>query len=468
MYLSNNSYRVLGVVSNASLKDIHKNISKLKAFAKIGKQMDLDYNLSCLNLCDLNRTDALLMKSESQIKLDKNRIQNSLFWFIDTSPIDSVALSHLIKGGVEKSIEIWDKAIKSNEVSSKNFSAYSNLSTLLLLSSLDDTKTDKFKKDIDSINKIKRALELKKELITSTYFDQYCDLISKSKPLTSDEAHDFYTSTVIDILNKNYIAKEMSKLFEGLDNQLVDSLTESLTDAPISNIKNHISISSKKIENDEKSGVKVGKQLIRDTLSDFKQLKDVLSVDDFKLQTISDALANQILQCGIVCFNATGDDQEYLSSYKYALQIAIGEKTKNRAKDCIKHCEEIIDARVCKFCGVNHISANSSFRVKLHKMKYNREYSYFQNGGFQVSCCSICSPGIKFKKTASAILGLAIYAGFMVLTQGVLLVIEIIFTRFMIYKWFTKFIRKIMFFDNIAHHPDIKKLQSDGYVYGMP
>ena len=34
-FISNNTYRVLGVCSNASLKDIQKNISKLKAFAKI-------------------------------------------------------------------------------------------------------------------------------------------------------------------------------------------------------------------------------------------------------------------------------------------------------------------------------------------------------------------------------------------------------------------------------------------------
>jgi len=340
MYISNNSYRVLGVVSNASLKDVQKNISKLKAFAKIGKQMDLDYDFSCLNLSKLNRIDDLLLKSESQIKLDKNRIQNSLFWFVDINPIDSVALSHLIKGDVVKSIEIWDKVIKSNEVNSKNFSAYSNLSTLLLFSSLDESKTDSFKKDSESSNKIKRAFKLKQELISSTYYNEYCESISKSIPITSDDAQEFFTTTVIDVLNKNYSAKELSKLFEGLDNQLVNSLTESLTDKPISSIKNHIDTASILLKKDEKSGIKSGKQLIKDSLADFKQLKEVLSPDDFKFQTISDALANQILQCGILYFNATGDDQAYLSSYKYALQVAIGDKTKNRANESIKHCEE--------------------------------------------------------------------------------------------------------------------------------
>ena len=46
-------------------------------------------------------------------------------------------------------------------------------------------------------------------------------------------------------------------------------------------------------------------------------LKNILGTDDIKYQTISDKLANQIMQCGILCFNKTNDDNDYLSSYKY-------------------------------------------------------------------------------------------------------------------------------------------------------
>ena len=155
MIFSANPYRVLGVSSDSGIKDIQKNISKLKAFAKIGKEMELDYNLSFLNLSKLDRTDDLLLKSENQLNLDKNKITNSLFWFADLSPIDAVALAHFIKGDISKAIEIFEKAIKSNEVTSKNYSSFNNLSTLLLLSSLDDSRTDTFKKDDTSIQRIK-------------------------------------------------------------------------------------------------------------------------------------------------------------------------------------------------------------------------------------------------------------------------------------------------------------------------
>ena len=340
MIFSTNPYRVLGVSSDAGIKDVKKNISKLKAFAKIGKEMELDYNLSFLNLAKLDRTDDLLLKSENQLNLDKNKITNSLFWFADLSPIDAVALAHLIKGDISKAIEIFEKAIKSNEVTSKNYSSFNNLSTLLLLSSLDDSRTDTFKKDDTSIQRIKKALQLKSLFLSSTFYSTYCEEICKSVALDSESAQDFFTSSILDLLNKNFNTKEISSLFDGLDDHLKEKLSDTLTEAPLSNVKSHIDSANELIKSDEKSGSKVGKKLIKDTRKDFTHLKDVLGADDFQFQTLSDQLSNQIMQCGIVCFNSTGDDQDYLSSYKYALSIAIGDKTKERAKECVKHCEE--------------------------------------------------------------------------------------------------------------------------------
>ena len=353
MFFSTNAYRVLGVTSDLGVRDIQKNISKLKAFAKIGKEVELDYNLSFLNLSKLDRTEDLLLKSENQLNLDRNKITNSLFWFADLSPIDSVALAHLTKGDLSKAIEIWDKATASKELSLKNYSAFNNLSTLLLLNTLDDSKTDTFKKDNDSINHIKKAVRLKNELIISPFFNNYCESISKSVPISSSDAQEFFTNTILDLLNKNFSTKELSNLFDGLDDKLKDTLNATLTETPISNIKSHIDNASNLVEKDKKSGIKVGKQLIKDTLNDIKYLKEISSPDDFQFQSISDKLSNQILQCGIVSYNETGDDQDYLTSYEYALSIAQSEKVKNRAKDCVKHCKDESE------------SANQNLLVKL-------------------------------------------------------------------------------------------------------
>ena len=460
-FISNNPYRVLGILSNARLKDIQKNISKLKAFAKIGREMELDYNLSFLNLAKLDRTDDLLSKSENQLNLDKDKITSSLFWFADLSPIDSVALAHLVKGDVSKVIEIWDKATASKEVSLKNYSAFNNLSTLLLLNTLDDSKTDTFKKDSDSIKEIKKAIKLKNEFISSAFFNNYCESISKSTPISSGDAQEFFTNTVLGLFNKNFSPKELSGLFEGLDNQLKETLNESLTKGPISNIKSHIDTASNLIEKKPKSGIKVGKQLIKDTLKDIKYLKEVSSPDDFQFQTLSDKLSNQILQCGIVSFNSTGDDQEYLSSYKYALSIAIEEKTKERAKDCIKHCEEVKNAHLCQFCDSGR-SANVNIKINMHKMTSLDQYTYFKDGGLKVSSCIQCLAPRILLKLLLFLLG--------AIAWPILLFMIIIIRQYKEswFSWFYKLLYRNIFGLTVKNHPLVQTYINEGYRIGMP
>ena len=460
-FISNNTYRVLGVCSNASLKDIHKNISKLKAFAKIGKEMELDYNLSFLNLAKLDRTDDLLLKSENQLNLDKNKITNSLFWFADLSPIDAVALAHLIKGDISKAIEIWDKATTSKEVSLKNYSAFNNLSTLLLLNTLDDSKTDTFKKDNDSIKQIKKAIKLKNEFISSTSFNNYCESVSKSTPISSDDAQEFFSNTILDLFNKNFSAKELSDLFEGLDDKLKDTLNASLTDAPLSNVKSHVDSANKLIKSDENSGSKVGKKLIKDTRKDFTHLKDVLGVDDFQFQTLSDQLSNQIMQCGIACFNETGDDQDYLSSYQYALSIAVDEKTKERAKDCIKHCEEVKNAHLCQFCDSGR-SANVNIKINMHKMTSLDQYTYFKDGGLKVSSCIQCLAPRILLKLLLFLLG--------AIAWPILFFMIIIIRQYKEswFSWFYKLLYRNIFGLTVKNHPLVQTHINEGYRIGMP
>ena len=398
--LSKNPFRILGIQSTSGQREIKKNLSKLNAYAKLGRKMDMDYDLNVFNLSELERTTDILQKAENKLNLDQNKIKNSLFWFADISPIDSVALAHLIKGDVVKSIGIWEKATASKDVSLKNFSSFNNLSSLLLLNSLDDTKTDTFIKDDATIQAIQKAIKLKSEFFSSVYFKNYCDSICTSVNITSDDALEFFTSSTLELLNKNFSAKDLSNLFNDLDENIQDSINVSLTEVPVSNVEHYLESAAHQIEKNEKSGVKVGKQLIKDTLKDIKYLKEISSPDDFQFQTLSDNLSNQILQCGIICFNATGDDQDFLSSYKYALSIAISDKTKNRAKDCIKHCEEEKKANICPFCKSNKVEKTSPHVVEIYKVT-SRDYSgvRYRHGPLELYQCKECLDSIQKVQT---------------------------------------------------------------------
>ena len=147
----------------------------------------------------------------------------------------------------------------------------------------------------------------------------------------------------------------MLELVNGLDAAFSESVNNSLVKQPLSKVKDEINTAAEALKSNVKEGLTIGKLLIKNTVSDLRYLKETLGENHYNYESLADKLCNQILQCGINCFNETGDDQAYLSSYKYALSIAPNEKTKTRAKDVIKHCEEEKDAKICKFCNVNEV-----------------------------------------------------------------------------------------------------------------
>ena len=350
LYLSKNPFRVIGISSNSGQKIIQKNLSKLKAFSKIGKSKEFDYDLSFLNLAPIDRSFDIISKIENRILLDENKLKYSLFWFQDITSFDSIALANLIKGDSDKALEIWAKTMKSGDVNSKNFSAFNNTSTLLLLLQLESSKTDELKNDNVSISKLKQVLDQKMKLIKSDYFVDYCLSIGVKSDINTTEIQKFFTETMLEVLNQNFTNKQLLELVSGLDADLSEAINSSLVKEPISNIKEQLKISAAALKDNVKEGLVIGKILIKNTVSDIRYLKETLGVKHYNYESLAGNLSNQILQCGINYFNETGDDQSYLNSYKYALSIAPNEKTKSRAKDTIKHCEEEKEANICWFC----------------------------------------------------------------------------------------------------------------------
>ena len=469
LFFSNNPFRVIGVSSNSGLKIIQKNLSKLKAFSKLGKAVEFDFDFPFLNLEVVDRSSDVISKVESRILLDENKLKYSLFWFQDVSSFDSIALANLIKGDSDKALEIWTKSMKSGEVNSKNFSAFNNASTLLLLLQLESSKTDRFKNDNVSISKLKQALDHKIKLIKSDFFVDFCLSLGIKSDVNSTQTQLVFTETLLDILNQNFTNKQLLELVSGLDAAFFESVNNSLVKEPLSKVKDEINTAAEALKSNVKEGLTIGKLLIKNTVSDLRYLKETLGENHYNYESLADKLCNQILQCGINCFNETSDDQAYMSSYKYALSIAPNEKSKTRAKECIKHCEEEKNAKICKFCNVNEVlKFADGLRIKMHKMTSYNQYSYFKNGGLELKCCQSCKSKKSSKLFIAAVVAFIVYAGVAVLTSGILIGIDLIFAQFGIAKWWFRLMKEQFYFKSISEHPLIKSSISEGYNFGMP
>ena len=479
--ISSNPFRFIGVLSNSGAKLIQKNLSKIKAYSKIGRELSLPFELNFLNLEKLNRTDASTIDAENKILLDPNKIKYALFWFIDASSIDQIALANLEKGDFEKSITIWEKVIKENPISKTNFSAYNNLSTLLLIKSLSKKDNDRFENSNDSIETIKKALKLKSELIFSDYLSLFSKLIcGNENVVSSDEILKFFNDKLSYLFEENFTTLEISTLINDSNKKLSSSFNYSLINEPLNALTGLINDSNDELKADNSKGIKIGKQLIKNAISHLKLLLSILGKDDIKFQSISDNLANQIMQCGILCFNKTGDDKDFLSSYKYALSISIKDSAKERANETIKHCKEQHEAKICKFCKSKDVSniSTSFLRIEMHKMNYlGNSYEYFKNGGLEIKTCYSCNSKSSKLNNKAGIYTVIVYACLNIISSAIFSSGEIfhipgvffsdLFLKFSIWKFLYRSFKK-PYFTFISKHPLIKSSIEEGYKFGMP
>ena len=477
-FLSNNPYRIIGVPSNAGLKKIQKNLSVFKAYSKIGKQQKSDYDLTCFNFSEIDRGQAVIEHVESKILLDENKIKYSLYWFTDSNAYDSVALKNLFDSNSEKAEQIWDKSTKGKKIGKKNISSFNNYSSLLLFKELNYSKNDQLNKTNNSIDSIRKALNIKIDLINSEFFNEFCLLNGSSKIIDSNGMKTFLAESILEILKKNYNDKDLAKLSKGLDEALSTLILIKISEKPISEINTIIGAIARKLSssNDKNSqnissklGLELGIELVSLTKNKIEDLKSLMGAESFQFKDICNKLANLIIDCGIAYWNSTQDNsytKKYLDNYKYALTLASNHKTKERANSIIKHSNEVETNSICKICNCEEKSTH--VRVKMYRMNYGNSYSYFPDGGYKLETCRSCATKINIQGWLTFILTAIPYV---LMYLWVLDIIALVYVtgRFpQIFKWLRRQMRKIWYKPLVVKDPSLKKLNNEGYKLGMP
>ncbi|WP_163518260.1 hypothetical protein [Gelidibacter japonicus] len=129
----NNPYRIAGILSNATAKELEKQSGKIRAFARVGKETDSKFDFQFLPKISRKELEDV-NKAFSKIEQNQDKVHYSLFWFLNVSSVDNTAIEYLKRGNEEKAVEIWEQVTTGKDVNSENFSAFNNIGTYKLLS----------------------------------------------------------------------------------------------------------------------------------------------------------------------------------------------------------------------------------------------------------------------------------------------------------------------------------------------
>jgi hypothetical protein len=336
--IQENPYRIVGILSNASAKEIQGRKGKISAYVKVGKQISSEFDFPFLN--SIERDHNIIDRAFAAIQQSKEMLDNSLFWILKTNSFDETAITYLINGDKDKAIEIWDKVTLDKEITSKNYSCFNNVGTLKLLGT---TQTE-----------IKQGIEAKLKLIESSYFTNFVHTVAgEAFVIDNQKQLEVFVNILLNQLKGKYSISDTLKLFENCNDKTHKYLSEKFTEEPLHKIESAIESTKKKRKSSSIDAYKFGTQLYNDTKINLEQLKSLLGINDLKYKLIADNIAKEIMQCGIDYFNKSQENdstEDYLENAmrlnKLADSIAASKLAKDRAKDSLATLEDMKDREV--------------------------------------------------------------------------------------------------------------------------
>ena len=386
--IQNNPYRIAGILSNATERELQKQKTKIKAYSKVGKEIKSDYDF--LILGNIDRTEDSVNKAFSNVEQNQDKVNFSLFWFLNANPFDNTAIEYLKNGDAEKAVEIWEKVTTDKDVNSKNFSAFNNLGTYKLLS--------------QTQNDIKEGIEAKIKLIESDFFENFVHSVAdETFTIDNQKQIEKMVDELLTQFKNQYSSSETLKLFSNCNGSTQKYLSKKFTEEPIHKIESQIESCKKKRKADKSNAYEFGLRLFTNTKDDLSLLKSLLGISDLKYKAVADQLANEIMQCGIDYFNENQENDSsdnFLESSqkltKLADSIAIGKLTKDRAKDSLATLADMKDREVNQA-----IAILSSIKMAYEKaiseidaqvsamrmtMSYNQSVNYSKVDKMKASC----------------------------------------------------------------------------------
>jgi len=338
--IRNNPYRTLGVLTGASSRDLLNRTKKLKMYLEAEQEPDEDFCFAVLG--GQHRTIDSVGEAYLKLNLTKDRMQGSIFWFLDGGVADESAFDALKASDMVSAEAIWRKVVASDEVALWNFSGFQNLSNLLL--------NNAFRTAEVNLKLLESGILLKLKFLESDHWKKLVELSTdETFTITKEELQKNFLKTVVDEATKREVSGEyFLAILSKIPFSAKLEYLKTFTHKPVEKIEKSIEEAKKKRKEIPGSAASTGKSLYTSVISLLGLLKAILGPTDLKFSNLSDKIAEEVLQCGIDYFKYFRDSdidpgKETMDCLKKAKSVAVGNMMIQRCNENIENLEEWID-----------------------------------------------------------------------------------------------------------------------------
>lgn len=340
--IKNNPYRIVGLLVGASAREQERQVKRLKQFIEAEKEPQDDFSFPTLG--KLHRTIESVSDAASKLNLDHDKMNSALFWFYKGNPItDEPAFDFLKESNQQSASEIWVKLLASGDVTQRNWSAFQNLSTLLLCHSFNGSQIN--------MKLLGEGISLKLKFLESDFIiDFKAEATDETYKTTKKELQLLFLNQVQYEIEKNggVTSKEFLDIINNQEFIAKEEFLKNFVQKPIEQIEKKINVAKAQRKSNKADAAKAGKALFAQTSESIAQLKSILGISNIKFSSTSDKVSNEILQCGIVYFShfretATDPSTTVSELFRIAKSLAVGNIAKERCKENTAGLQEWID-----------------------------------------------------------------------------------------------------------------------------
>jgi hypothetical protein len=329
-HIRHNPYRIIGLLSNTTEREINRQKSKLTRFASVGKEISCEFDFPFLG--EISRSEVTINQSFSNIEQGQEKIFNSLYWFSISNSSDGAAFAFLSQGDKMKALEKWEELTRNKDITDENISSFNNLGTLLLSG--------------NSYYEIQAGIDLKVRLVNAPQFDHFVSKIAdKTVRIEKKLLIEKFCNSLLDELISKFSKKELLGLFKNSPSNITEYIINKFAIDPIEKIEKEIENSKNDRRNSKTVNASQGLALYRNCGNVISELKDLLGSETIQYKIVTDNLAKEILQCGIDFFVDNGESEsdvdKAIQIIEKAKLICTSELTKNRINDQINEIKSV-------------------------------------------------------------------------------------------------------------------------------